>query len=582
MDVTRDIAATILAGFDKHYSMFRDISAAAKDRFERSAWAETGEANRARIRLYDERVAEATAQVARLFDNRVADDAIWPDVKLVYIGLLHEHMQPECAETFYNSVVCRLLHRRYYQNQFIFFRPAISTEHLEGEARTYNCWYPKTLGLDGSIRAMLESFDIACPWQDIERDVAQIEQVFSEKFASRQTLHPNHQLQALSSLFFRNKAAYIIGREINGHAVTPFVIPLLKSRSGALFADALLTDEATISRLFSFSRAYFMVDMEVPSAYVQFLRSLMPVKPKLELYSLLGLQKYGKTLFYRDLHHHLDYSTDNFIVAPGIRGMVMLVFTMPSLHFVFKVIKDRFEQPKESNRDEVKSKYQLVKNHDRVGRLADTLEYSDVALPIDRIDPELLKELQDNCQSSIEVDGDELIVRHVYIERRMIPLNEFINVANDEDKAAAIDGYGQAIRDLASANIFPGDMMLKNFGVTDSGRVVFYDYDEIVYMTECNFRSEPPTPPWIDDLGSEPWYSVQAGDVFPEQFRQFFFADDESRETFYRNHKDLIDPAYWNERKQLALEGRLPDVFPYPVGERFCNRFGRTTEQSHA
>ncbi|MEM9604924.1 MAG: bifunctional isocitrate dehydrogenase kinase/phosphatase [Pseudomonadota bacterium] len=574
MTPTRDIAATILAGFDKHYSMFREISAAAKDRFERSAWPETGEANRARIRLYDERVAEATSNITDQFGEWVEDDAVWPEVKLAYIGLLHEHRQPECAETFYNSVVCRLLHRSYYQNEFIFFRPAISTEHLKGEQRTYNSWYPKSLGLTASLKHMLQSFELDCPWQDIDRDVAFIERVFEEKFAARQTLHPNHQIQALASLFFRNKAAYIIGRERNGHAVTPFVIPILKSADGELVADALLTDEATISRLFSFSRAYFMVDMEVPSAYVQFLRSLMPVKPKLELYSLLGLQKYGKTLFYRDLHHHLDYSTDNFIVAPGIRGMVMLVFTMPSLHFVFKIIKDRFEQPKESNRDEVKSKYQLVKNHDRVGRLADTLEYSNVALPIERIDPELLAQLQEHCGSSIEVDGDELIIKHVYIERRMIPLNEFMNVANAEDRDAAIDGYGQAIRDLASANIFPGDMMLKNFGVTDSGRVVFYDYDEIVYMTECNFRHVPPAPPWMDELSSEPWYSVQSGDVFPEQFESFFFADSDSRDAFYRNHQDLIDPAYWNERKQLALEGRLPDVFPYPVGDRFSARFG--------
>lgn len=571
MDITREIAATILAGFDKHYSMFREISAAAQGRFERSAWDEMGEANRSRIRLYDERVAEATSNITRLFQDIVGDDAVWPEVKLAYIGLLHEHRQPECAETFYNSVVCRLLHRSYYQNQFIFFRPAISTEHLQGEQRTYNCWYPKTLGLNGALRQLLESFDLNCLWHDVNQDIANIEHALAEKFVGRQTFHPNHQLQALSTLFFRNKAAYIIGRECNGHSVMPFVIPILKNASGKLYADAFLTDESTISRLFSFSRAYFMVDMEVPSAYVQFLRSLMPIKPKLELYSLLGLQKYGKTLFYRDLHHHLDYSTDNFIVAPGIRGMVMLVFTMPSLHFVFKVIKDKFEQPKESNREEVKSKYQLVKNHDRVGRLADTLEYSDVALPIDRIDPELLRELEESCRSTIEIDGDELIIRHVYIERRMIPLNEFINVANKEDKAAAIDGYGQAIRDLASANIFPGDMMLKNFGVTDTGRVVFYDYDEIVYMTECNFRHEPPAPPWIDDLGSEPWYSVQAGDVFPEQFKQFFFADPESREIFYIKHQDLVDPGYWNERKQLALDGRLPDVFPYPLDDRFCN-----------
>ena len=284
---------------------------------------------------------------------------------------------------------------------------------------------------------------------------------------------------------------------------------------------------------------------------------------------MLGLHKQSKTIFYRDLHHHLKYSSDNFQIAPGIKGMVMLVFTLPSFPFVFKVIKDVFEPPKEGNRELVQDRYLLVKHHDRVGRLADTLEYSYVALPKHRVEDELLEELELKASSSIEISGDRVLMKHVYIERRMIPLNEYMAKANDRQRRHAIQEYGNAIRDLAAADIFPGDMMLKNFGVTRHNRVVFYDYDEICYMTECNFRRIPPTPPGMDELSALPWYSVGPSDVFPEQFSAFFFSDAETRRIFFHDHRCLIDPDYWNDIKQQLMEGEQLDVFPYRESLRF-------------
>src|SRR5205814_3755889 len=135
-------------------------------------------------------------------------------------------------------------------------------------------------------------------------------------------------------------------------------------------------------------------DMEVPAASVSFLRWLMPKKPRAELYMAVGLAKQGKTLFYRDLHYHLKHSTDRFSVAPGIKGMVMLVFTLPSYPYVFKVIRDWFEPPKDADRKLVEERYHYVKHLDRVGRLADTLEFSHVGFPLARIDPALLAEIE--------------------------------------------------------------------------------------------------------------------------------------------------------------------------------------------
>ncbi len=567
------IARTILAGFDRHYLLFRRISAAAKQRFERADWNAVREASRDRIRMYDQRVGEAVEEVQQRFPQASQDGSLWPEIKRMYIGLLYDHGQPECAETFYNSVACRVLNREYYHNTYIFWRPAISLDHIEGQQATYRVYYPPRSGLRRCLLRVLRDFGLECEFQDLRRDVRRLLAAFAAAPAGRGR-HPNHQLQVLSSLFYRGKAAYVVGREINGDHERSFVIAILNDAGGRLYLDAFLTDPRDISILFSFARAYFMVDMEVPSAYVTFLHSVLPRKPLQEIYSMLGLQKHSKTMFYRDLQHHLKHSSDQFTIAPGIRGMVMVVFTLPSFPFVFKVIRDVFERPKSITRAAVKEKYWLVKSHDRAGRLADTLEYSQVALPLARIEPSLLAELESRCAGGIEVDGDQLVIGHLYIEKRMCPLNEYLAGASRSDREHAIGEFGRAIRDLAAANIFPGDMMLKNFGVTRHRRVVFYDYDEIRYLTECTFRHIPPARSPVDEMFSQPWYSVGDDDVFPEQFAEFFFADDSSRHLFYRDHRCLIDPDFWLEMKRRILAGEQPDIFPYPDALRFCVRFG--------
>jgi isocitrate dehydrogenase kinase/phosphatase len=314
-----------------------------------------------------------------------------------------------------------------------------------------------------------------------------------------------------------------------------------------------------------------MVDMEIPAAFVSFLLSIMPSKSRVDLYAMLGLQKHAKTLFYRELHHHLSHSRDNFVIAPGIKGTVMLVFTLPSFPFVFKLIRDHFDPPKKMTRTQVQQKYLLVKFHDRVGRMADTLEYSNVALPLERIDPRLMKELRALARSSIEQDGDSLVIKHVYIERRMTPLNDYLAEAGAKRQQHVINDYGQAIRDLAGANIFPGDMMHKNFGVTRHQRVVFYDYDEICYLTECHFRKIPPARDINDEMSIEPWYSIEENDVFPETFGAFFFPDPRARKLFLRNHHDLTTVGFWTTTQQTIMDGGQQDVFPYPEKRRFAN-----------
>jgi isocitrate dehydrogenase kinase/phosphatase len=572
METWAGVAQAILDGFNRHYSLFRQYSREGKQCFEHADWARAARIGRERIQGYERRVQETVDLIHSRYPAAGMHSDIWPRIKIVFIGKLMNHLQAECAETFYNSVACRVLHRDYYKSEYIFWRPAISTEYLEGTHPTYQSYYPGGDGLRRCLLEILTRFGLATRFENLRRDVRCLEGEVLRCREEHWKEQPDYQIQVLETLFFRNKGAHIVGRVINGESVQPFVVPLLQNDRREVFADTLLMRQKEVSILFSFSRAYFLVDMEVPSAYVSFLLSIMPRKSVVDLWAMLGLQKQAKTLFYRQMQHHLRHSRDNFQVAPGVRGMVMLVFTLPSFQFVFKLIKDRFDPPKTASRKDVMEKYLLVKYHDRAGRLADTLEYSNVAIPLNRVDPVLMEQLRREAASSIEIDGDMLVISHIYIERRMEPLDNYLAQATPSQRRRVIREYGNAIRDLAGANIFPGDMLKKNFGVTRLGRVVFYDYDEICYITECHFRKMPPPRDFNDVMADTPWYSVQEHDVFPETFGPFFFADPDDMREFRKAHNDLMTAEWWRRVKENIETGQQADIFAYPDRKRFRNR----------
>ncbi|WP_332775478.1 bifunctional isocitrate dehydrogenase kinase/phosphatase [Polaromonas sp.] len=588
-----DIAKAMMDGFNRHYRLFRTESARAKHRFETADWHGQQRAQRERIEFYDLRVKECVMRLDKEFKAGEQPMDVWQQIKLHYIGLLVNHHQPELAETFFNSVTCKILHRTHFHNDFIFVRPAVSTEYIENDepaARpTYRSYYPTRETMHETIVRIINNFQLQREFEDLPRDAAYVFDAMSGRLAQVK-LRANFQIQVLSGLFFRNKGAYVVGKIINGFNEMPFALPLLHGKSDKLVIDAALFGEDDLQMLFSFARAYFMVDMEIPSAYVQFLRSLMPRKPRAEIYNALGLAKQGKTLFYRDFLYHLKHSSDRFRIAPGIKGMVMLVFDLPSFPYVFKLIKDYYPPQKDTTREQIKGKYLLVKQHDRVGRMADTLEYSEVAFQRERFEDELIAEIQKFAPSQLEIsdrDGDgheEVIIKHLYIERRMIPLNIYLQEAFDtglDDPRArdqierGVIEYGNAIKDLVAANIFPGDMLWKNFGVTRNGKVVFYDYDEIEYITDCNFRRVPEPRTEEDEMSGEVWYSVGAKDVFPETFAPFLLGNTVVREVFMKHHGDLLDAAFWQSHKERIQAGHVHDVFPYEREKRFVRRYAK-------
>ncbi|TCT88349.1 isocitrate dehydrogenase kinase/phosphatase [Gibbsiella quercinecans] len=564
------IAQTILQGFDAQYGRFLEVTAGAQQRFERADWPAVQQAMRKRIHLYDHHVGLVVEQLKCISGPDVLDPQFSRRVKAVYTELLPDYPRFEIAESFFNSVYCRLFQHRDLTPERLFVFSSQPAQRFREIPRPLARDFTPNGELAGMLQGMLNDLPLRLPWEDLPRDIGYIIRALQQAFSARQLAGARFQIA--NELFYRNKAAWLVGKLRLADAVYPFLLPIHHNESGALFIDTCLTSKAEASIVFGFARSYFMVYAPLPAALVEWLREILPGKTTAELYMAIGCQKHGKTECYREYLTYMAQSDEQFIVAPGVKGMVMLVFTLPSFDRVFKVIKDQFAPQKEVTQAQVMACYRLVKEHDRVGRMADTQEYENFVIDKARISPALLAELWREVPEKLEDLGERIMIKHLYMERRMTPLNLYLEQANDPQMREVIEEYGNAIKQLAAANIFPGDMLFKNFGVTRHGRVVFYDYDEICYMTEINFRDIPPPRYPEDELASEPWYSISPNDVFPEEFRHFLCGDRRIRQVFEEIHGDLFEASYWRGLQQRIREGYVEDVYAYRKARRFSQR----------
>lgn len=572
-----DIARLILKGFDVHFQTFNQHTAAVAQFFEAANWNGIRKTAKTRIQGYDVRVLETAHALDELIGDRheLLEENLWREIKAEYAAQLKSHFQPKLAESFYNSVFCRLHHRRYYNNDNIFVRSSLSFKDIQISSPAIKSYSAHVGSLSETLKSILMSFGFGLAFEDLDRDIRYVLRYYLKNSRFEVGRQTEFRFDVIKRPFFRSKAAYIIGRVVTEYGDQPFCIPVLNNEKGGLYLDTLVLDIEELNVLFGFARAYFMVETESPAALVSFLQRLLLRKSRTELYTHIGFQKHGKTQFYREFLEHLENSTDDMVPAPGVEGMVMAVFTLPSFPYVFKMIKDNFPPEKDTTEEEIKRKYTLVKLHDRVGRMADTLEYSHVALPRERFSRGLFDYLSRVASSKVEVEGDKVILQHLYIERRMTPLNIYLQLATPEQLYSAINDFGNAIKHMIAVNIFPGDMLLKNFGVSRHGRVVFYDYDEIEYLTTMNFRKIPVAKNDEDELSDRPWYHVAANDVFPEQFLKFVLIKPEYRVPFLEMHSELLDPDYWRRKQEQIRNGVYQDIFPYPEAHRFCNMYGQ-------
>ena len=559
-------AHSVYEAFDEYQAQFQTLTRRAREHFEARRWDRLRADSGKRINVYSDIVRDTVAGVRDLLGEQEEDRLVWASMKAVYSGLIEERQDWDIAETFFNSITRRIFTTVGVDDRIEF----VNTDFDSPPAQPQNHVFHSVTGHDDAaalVTELLRLPEFAMPYRDATDDADRAGAVIADHLDELGLPEALTHVDVLKAVFYRGRRAYIVGRIVHGAHHVPVVLALINT-DGGIVLDAVLLHETDVSILFSFTRSYFMVDAGSPYDVVRFLKSIMPRKRMAELYISIGYNKHGKTEMYRDLLAHLARSDAKFEIAPGARGMVMVVFTIADFDLVFKVIKDRFATPKSSTRRQVMDKYRLVFHHDRAGRLIDAQEFEHLAFARERFEPALLEELENEAPSSIEVDDAQVVVKHAYVERRVVPLNLYLQEAEPAAALAAVVDYGNACKDLAASNIFPGDMMLKNYGVTRHGRVVFYDYDELCLLTDCQFRTMPEPRTYAEEMSAEPWFRVDPHDVFPEEFERFIGLSGDQWATFLDHHADLLHVDFWRCTREQLQAGERIDIAPYHPSRR--------------
>ena len=555
-------AKTIHEAFLTYRAQFMEITRRAPSRFVNRDWQAMRTDATRRLELYREAVDRIEAAICQFLAARAQDKRLWADIKTAYSARLISNDDWELAETFFNSITRRVFSTVGVDSTIEFVDPVFVQDPGPKMPECYRT-YENQLPNAALIKRILADYPWLTSFQNQEYDARQAAEKVKTHLQRLGSSGKIDRIDIVRSIFFRGMGAYIVGRINDGSEWIPLAIALLNSPDGIVI-DAVLLTEDDLSILFSFTRSHFHVEIDRPYDLVQFLKSTLPQKRIAELYISIGFHKHGKTELYRELLDHLSVCyEDRFDISRGQRGMVMIVFNMPNDDLVFKLIRDRFDTPKKTTRREVMEKYDLVFKHDRAGRLVDAQSFEFLKFEGGCFSTRLLAELKQEAAHTVRIAEDSIIVHHAYVERRVTPLDIFLKEADEDEAIRAALDWGNAIKDLAVSNIFPGDILLKNFGVTRLGRVVFYDYDELCLLTSCNFRKLPPPSVHEDEMAAEPWFYVDENDVFPEELQYFMELSGSLKKVFLEHHADLFGVDFWQQTQDKIRLGQLPHIFPY-------------------
>ena len=561
-ELIAECSQIIYDGFIRYNNYFHRMTRRAQSRFEQRDWKGHQQDIVDRIDLYEKSVRRIVLALRKVLNDRINDEDLWSRIKTYFSDRLYEVPDNDFMKTFFNSTTRRIFGTEGVASDIEFTSSGPSDDLrliMSLNIRRYPYW----ISLQKIFETILNDFSFRVPYDSVDRNAENIAAAIN----SHAKLNFEEDIEYLrvefiDTFFYQAARAYLVGKLIHSEGESPIVIAF-KNEKGGISVDAVFMDEKDISLIFGYTRSYYFADPNSVIGAVHFIKSMLPKKPIDELYTVLGRLRQGKTERHRTFAEHLNNTRDKFVHAEGDTGLVMIVFTLPSYNLVFKIIRDKFGYPKTISRRDVIGKYKLVSKHDRAGRLIDTQEFLNLEFPISRISRELREDLLNNASESVSTEGRNLLLKHVYVERRVRPLNLYIEESSEESAKAAIIDYGQAIKDLAKTNIFTGDLLLKNFGVTPHNRVIFYDYDEVALVTECNFRDIPEASDFEDEMLADTWYYVSEKDIFPEEFIRFLSMNEELKKEFMKYHKDLLTAEYWRQVQQQHLKGEVSLVVPY-------------------
>ena len=584
-----DLAARLtLDGFESFNAVFRTISRRAQQRFETKDWAGGLRDAAERLDSYEKSLDLVAARLDLTLGPLAREHSVWIAAKPRFARLVARRYDIDRAETFFNSVTRKMLRTIGINREveFFYLHPkATASQRAETVYRTYT----KAADTASLVKKILEEFPFGVGYENVERD--------AEFIAREIDLHvwpvagPDrpYSIDIVNVIFYRNKEAYIVGRIVADARTIPLIIPLASGDAG-VYAETVLLHESEASIAFSFAYSYFFVDVERYDELLTFLRSSIPHAELAELYTSLGYNRHAKTEFYRDLHRFVHVSKEEFVIAPGLEGAVMIVFTLPNFDFVFKVIKDRpcflrsrHDTQKVITQEQVRSQYNFVSHRDRAGRMVDTQEFENLRFKKRRFSDALVAEFRQAAKRDVYMTDDYVIIRHVYVQKKVLPLPiYFRNEKNPEAIRHILVDFGYFLKDLAASGVFPCDLFNTwNYGVTQWGRVVLYDYDDVLPIERITFREKPLPRNESEETGpEEEWICATEQEFFMDEIERYSGIPGPLKGVFKAIHGDLYTLTFWNSLTEKLRNGEVFDVTPYDRSKRFRNT-DRPADRDH-
>jgi isocitrate dehydrogenase kinase/phosphatase len=569
-----EAAGIILGAHRRYLARFNGITAKAQETFETRAWIQGALHAAERVRLYRDAVDGVWLGLERAYSGQLLSREFWLAGRRALLETVFDDYDADLALTFFYSTM-RLAFDRLdapveYADDGLAERSHVSSPHPA--TRRYRADGGR---LSASIAQALADCAFRAPFRNLAPEAGLAAGRMLEGWRAEIGASTPRHLEILRPVFFRDQEAYIAGKLWAREGEMPVVLALRNDERG-IALDAVLTGKEDMRNiLFVSTRSTFHVLADEYREVLAFLDSLAPERGHPAMCAVLGFTHPARVALNQRLRDHLARTRERFARVPGREGMAMVVFGPPGFPYVFKVIRDFSAKQGWTGRQRIMDVYRWVHEINRGRLMLDAWIYRNLRFPRDAFEPGVLQELLSAAPQSVRLDGDAVILKDVYAQRRVRPLNTFFE--EEEERALrerAADALGCFIKDLASMGLFVSDCygLTFNLGLTHGFNAALFDFDDLGSLLRHNFRETPPMDEkdellWNPEVDG-PWFAVAENDVLVDEWERFLGVPLDLQACFREKHGDLFTTAYWTQVQRRILSGEQHYVLPYPQERR--------------
>jgi isocitrate dehydrogenase kinase/phosphatase len=575
-------AAELIADSHRGYfSAFNSLTAEAQEIFEKRDWTQSTLNAERRVRLYRAAVDAAWQKMQRLLPERLLDRRFWMAARLAFLERIFNDYEADLALTFFYSMM-----------RLAFDQEDTPVEYDDdGLAQHSHIWNPQPVWelyeatpkqMSRSVIRLLRNCGFRAHFENPQRDAGLVTARLLDDWGRLISGGTPRHLRMLRAVFYRDREAYLVGELTSRGRKLPVVLALRNEEAG-IRVDAVLTGKEDMRNiLFISTRSTFHVHTDNYREVLSFLDTLSPERGHPAMCAVLGFTHPARVALNQRLQLHLRETGERFTATPGRVGMAMVVFAPPSFPYVFKVIRDYSSKTGWTGRTRIIDLYRWVHETNRGRLMLDAWLYRNLDFSRGHFDEGVVQELLRSAPHSVRIEGDRIIFKHVYAQRRVRPLNTFFDETRDRaQRENVIDAFGSFIKDLAGMGLFVGDCygLPFNTGLTHGLNVALFDFDDLGPLFRYRFRETPQLPTEQDEFlwnteTDGAWFPVGEFDVLVDEWERFLGVPPDLRDYFRRKHGDLFTIGYWVDVQRRLAAGELHYVLPYPPERCLANQPG--------